>query len=561
MIRSDRLHRIAGDAVLDENAITYAYDKLGNILSKSDYADDYTYGQSPGCGTAAAGPNAVTQADAYSYGYDDNGNLICGVSHNGSLSIDYDIYNKPAQINNGGTSHFWYDADQQRHTQQSLSGITHYLGKAYERKGNVHKLYLDDYAVFTIDFTNADNTGITYFHRDRLGSIAAMSDRFGNPLANSGRGFDPFGKPREANWEDSNEMDDATGQSGDLNGFAETTRGFTAHEHLNGTDLIHMNGRAYDYNLGRFLSVDPVISFPANSQSLNPYSYIMNNPLAATDPTGYEISCNDSMTSCNFAGSDIDSAVADKNGTITATLTNGLQVTVTTHSVSNGKVVSNTSGNIEGNAGPSGLGGAEQRINFDNSASVKGQREFATDEFCDTSCEMAGLRQGQRGTVADAADAMDSIGDEIDPLNPTNIVGAAAGPAGKAGTKAAGPVARFFKRLFGRGDDVSDIRKATESTIPEGRVSHIFRNADGHLPDTPENRRLLIDVADDADTTLGTDKFGNVWSARTNADGTQVWVQTRNGEIINGGLNQTPRQFNSETGLSRLQPPSQGGSQ
>ncbi|NVJ65926.1 MAG: hypothetical protein HWE16_05505, partial [Gammaproteobacteria bacterium] len=49
----------------------------------------------------------------------------------------------------------------------------------------------------------------------------------------------------------------------------------------------HMNGRAYDYNLGRFLSVDPFIQFVGNSQSLNPYSYILNNPLAATDPSGY----------------------------------------------------------------------------------------------------------------------------------------------------------------------------------------------------------------------------------------------------------------------------------
>jgi len=48
-----------------------------------------------------------------------------------------------------------------------------------------------------------------------------------------------------------------------------------------------MNGRAYDYNLGRFLSVDPFIQFPGNSQSLNPYSYIMNNPMAGTDPSGY----------------------------------------------------------------------------------------------------------------------------------------------------------------------------------------------------------------------------------------------------------------------------------
>lgn len=47
-----------------------------------------------------------------------------------------------------------------------------------------------------------------------------------------------------------------------------------------------MNGRVYDYNLGRFLSVDPLI-VSSNSQAINPYSYVMNNPLKYYDPTGY----------------------------------------------------------------------------------------------------------------------------------------------------------------------------------------------------------------------------------------------------------------------------------
>jgi len=66
-----------------------------------------------------------------------------------------------------------------------------------------------------------------------------------------------------------------------------TRRGFTDHEQLDQLGLTHMNGRMYDYRLGRFLGVDPIIQFPTNSQSLNPYSYIMNNPLSGTDPTGY----------------------------------------------------------------------------------------------------------------------------------------------------------------------------------------------------------------------------------------------------------------------------------
>ncbi len=84
----------------------------------------------------------------------------------------------------------------------------------------------------------------------------------------------------------------------------------------------------------------------------------------------------------------------------------------------------------------------------------------------------------------------------------------------------------------------------------DSQIQHIFRDAPGHLADTPENRSLLQDVASDSHTTLGTDRFGNVWSAKTQSDGSQVWVQTRNGVIQNGGLNSSPRTFNPQTGLS-----------
>jgi hypothetical protein len=43
----------------------------------------------------------------------------------------------------------------------------------------------------------------------------------------------------------------------------------------------------YDYNNGRFLSVDPFIQAPTSTQSMNPYTYIFNNPLSGIDPTGY----------------------------------------------------------------------------------------------------------------------------------------------------------------------------------------------------------------------------------------------------------------------------------
>jgi RHS repeat-associated protein len=66
-----------------------------------------------------------------------------------------------------------------------------------------------------------------------------------------------------------------------------TLHGFTTHEQLDEQRVLHMNGRAYDYRLGRFLSPDPIVSDPLDPQAHNPYSYVLNNPYAATDPTGF----------------------------------------------------------------------------------------------------------------------------------------------------------------------------------------------------------------------------------------------------------------------------------
>jgi hypothetical protein len=48
-----------------------------------------------------------------------------------------------------------------------------------------------------------------------------------------------------------------------------------------------MNGRIYDPLLGRFLSADILVQNPSSLQSFNRYSYIANNPLSGTDPTGF----------------------------------------------------------------------------------------------------------------------------------------------------------------------------------------------------------------------------------------------------------------------------------
>ncbi len=117
-------------------------------------------------------------------------------------------------------------------------------------------------------------------YRGTAHACVGIPNLIGAPDSQTGSAYDAFGKVRNGDYSDR--------PNGTLDLLPDTLRGFTAHQHVDAVQLIHMNGRIYDYQLGRFLSVDPVIQFPSNTQSLNPYSYILNNPLAGRDPTGYE---------------------------------------------------------------------------------------------------------------------------------------------------------------------------------------------------------------------------------------------------------------------------------
>jgi len=94
--------------------------------------------------------------------------------------------------------------------------------------------------------------------------------------------YDAFGKRRGSNWTGSPSSGDWTAIN------ANTHRGYTDHEQLDNLSLIHLNGRVYDPAIGRFLSADPVVQAPFNAQSLNRYSYVFNNPLRFTDPSGFK---------------------------------------------------------------------------------------------------------------------------------------------------------------------------------------------------------------------------------------------------------------------------------
>lgn len=119
-------------------------------------------------------------------------------------------------------------------------------------------------------------TATNYFHHDHLGSMVAVSDEVGVVIERMA--FDPWGKRRFVNGTP-DVLDSIVGFN--------TDRGYTMHEHLDEMGIIHMNGRIYDPLIGRFMSADPFIQDPSSLQSYNRYAYVLNNPLAYTDPTGY----------------------------------------------------------------------------------------------------------------------------------------------------------------------------------------------------------------------------------------------------------------------------------
>ena len=124
--------------------------------------------------------------------------------------------------------------------------------------------------------TTNNNGSFYYLHRDYLGSILAITNPSGNLVEQRQFGawgvVDYFSKGFQASeFNHENSL---------------LARGYTGHEHFFSVGLIHMNGRMYDQNLGRFLSPDDHIQEPFSTQNYNRYSYVSNNPLISVDPDG-----------------------------------------------------------------------------------------------------------------------------------------------------------------------------------------------------------------------------------------------------------------------------------
>lgn len=260
----DRLVSIEGTGAAP---VSVRYDALGNILERSDRGP-YAYGEA--CDGVTPGPFAVTSVGARRYCYDARGRAVRA----GARTLSYGAGDVPVAIRGPEASlELAYGPDAERVLETERRGAqvkrVRWPVPGFEEidgpTGLEQRHHLTGGATVIV---GPDGTREEYAHTDALGSVVAVTDESGAVRARYA--FDAWGQ-RSAS--------DVIGEA--------SRYGFTGHEELEAVGLVHMGGRVYDPEIGRFVAPDPFVQDPGDSQSLNRYSYVANNPLSATDPTGY----------------------------------------------------------------------------------------------------------------------------------------------------------------------------------------------------------------------------------------------------------------------------------
>lgn len=276
----DSLNRLTRSEVLGQSPVTIQYDSLGNIVQRSDIGS-YSYGEGD------AGPHAVTSIvgpKSNTFSYDNRGNRVSSLFD----SVTYASFGKPLSLKRDETEiRFRYGPNDNRIEQirfESGKYSDHkvYVGGLFEKHiaGNdvrsVHYIKVGGQTVAIRTTRWGHPPELNYVVLDHLGSPTVLLSSEGEVIERMS--FGPWGERRNGNdWS----------PLGEAFGGSNYSRGFTGHEQLDAVKLVHMNGRLYDPEIGRFLSPDPFIQSPEDLQNLNRYTYVLNNPLSYSDPSGF----------------------------------------------------------------------------------------------------------------------------------------------------------------------------------------------------------------------------------------------------------------------------------
>jgi RHS repeat-associated protein len=255
--------------------LQFGYDSWGNLLSQN-----VTQGTAPPNFNLTVGAN--NQISGFCYGA--SGNLLDQTSCPTGINPHTFGYSSEGQIISAGTNPtnlYTYDGDGRRLIKEQKVIV------AGRRELRITKIFwygsgstplhetdapattaFNEYVFFNgqrIARVDASNN-VDYYFADHLGTARVVTNSTGTILDDSD--FYPFGGERPVSSSSGN------------------TYKFTGYERDSETGLDYAGARHYASTLGRFMSPDPLSGSPGNPQSWNRYSYVLNNPLNATDPSG-----------------------------------------------------------------------------------------------------------------------------------------------------------------------------------------------------------------------------------------------------------------------------------
>jgi RHS repeat-associated protein len=211
---------------------------------------------------------AGSRSDAYTY--DGTGNTATRSLAGTGETLTWDSEGHLASHTRAGqTTSFVYDADGARLIRREPTAVTLYLDNAEVRLDTTANTVAGTrYYVFNgATVAVRTSAGLRLLVSTHQGSAELAVD--GTTGAVTRRRFSPFGQPRGASpgW---------PGQRGFVGGTTDPTTGLT-----------HLGAREYDPGIGRFLSVDPLLS-DGDPQQAQGYAYANNSPVTFSDPTGLE---------------------------------------------------------------------------------------------------------------------------------------------------------------------------------------------------------------------------------------------------------------------------------
>lgn len=229
----------------------------------------------PSANTAYAYDNddRLTTVGTATCAYDANGNM----TGRGAATFAYDFENRLTQSTiAGATSQYQYDGVGNRKATivggvgkrfalDTNSSLSHVLAET-DVSNAVAAYYV--YGLGLISMITPAGTA-SYYHYDIRGSAIALSNSAGT--VTDEYAYEAFGKV-------------ANSQGTTANPFKYVGR-FGVMDEAN--DLSYIRARYYSPDLGRFITKDPLTGKDGDSQSLNRYVYVSNNPVRFVDVNGF----------------------------------------------------------------------------------------------------------------------------------------------------------------------------------------------------------------------------------------------------------------------------------